>query len=124
MSLSKFKPFTMVSGKSFVTISKTGVSFSQAAIVELEKPEFVIVLFNVADKQMAIQKAKADEANATTFLKRNKKTLSVRWNNSMLKDKIISMMNWNLQTHTYKVEGKYEADSHALIFDLANAQVS
>jgi len=122
MDLSKFKPFTMVAGKSFVTISKSGVAFSQASVIELEKAEYVIVLFNATDKQMAVKIAKKGDADATTFFKPNKRVLSVRWNNAMLKAKISSMMDWNLQKHTYRVEGKYDADVHALIFDFQAAQ--
>lgn len=122
MDLSDFKPFTMVSGKSFVTISKSGVSFSQAAIVELEKPEFVVVLFNTAKKQMAIKIADKNDADATVFLKRNRHNLSVRWNNSLLKEKISRMMDWNLQENTYRVDGNYDSVSKVLLFDLSSAQ--
>lgn len=125
MDLSKFKPFTMVTGKSFMTISKSGVSFSQAAVVELGKPEYVIILFDSANKKMAIKVARKDEENATTFFKKAKKSnLNVRWNNSLLKDKIESMMDWNIENHSYRVEGSYDSDSKAMIFDLASAKVT
>lgn len=116
--------FTMVAGKSFMTVSKRGVSFSQAAIVKLEKPEFVIVLFDTENKQMAIQAADKDDTNITKFLKRGKRNLSVRWNNAMLKEKISTMMSWDLSKHTYKIEGSYDNSDNALIFDLPSAQVS
>lgn len=123
MDLSKFKPFTMVAGRSFMTISKSGVSFSQAAVVELGKPEYVVILFNSADKEMAIKVATKDEENATTFFKKTKKnSLSVRWNNSLLKDQIKSMMNWDIGNYSYRVEGNYDDNSKALFFDLTSAQ--
>ena len=115
----------MVTGKSFMTISKSGVSFSQAAVVELGKPEYVIILFDSANKKMAIKVARKDEENATTFFKKAKKSnLNVRWNNSLLKDKIESMMDWNIENHSYRVEGSYDSDSKAMIFDLASAKVT
>ncbi|OYS05052.1 MULTISPECIES: hypothetical protein [Bacteria] len=124
MDLSNFKPFTMVAGRSFVTISKNGVAFSQAAVAELEKSEYVIVLFNSQEKQMAIKQARQDDDNAIAFYKKNRKNLNVRWNNSMLKEKIGSMMDWNLHNDTYRVEGKYDRENQALIFDLLSAEKS
>lgn len=122
--MSRFKAFTMVSGKSFVTVSKNGISFSQAAIVELGKPEYVIILFDYEDKRMAIQTTDKDNPNATAFFKPNKKQLNVRWNNYLLKDKISSMMDWDLLHYSYKVEGSYDKEANALIFDMASAKKS
>ena len=122
MDLSNFKPFPMVSGKSFITISKNGVAFSQAAVAELQKSEYVIVLFDTLTKQMAVKVADKNENNATSFFTPNKKTLGIRWNNTLLKEKISSMMNWNLTKHSYKVDGNFDESSNALIFDFTTAR--
>lgn len=122
MDLSSFEAFEMINGKIFVTISKNGVSFSQAAVVALGKPEYVIVMFDTPQKQMAIKVASKEEDNATPFLRKGKQNLGIRWNNSLLKEKISSMMNWNLTVHSYKIDGIYDGSSKALIFDFSKAK--
>lgn len=122
MDLKNFKTFTMVSGKSFMTVSKNGVAFSQAAIAELDKAEYVKILIDTIDKQIAIKVASKEDPDSTYFLRRGKKTLYVRWNNSVLKAKISSMMGWDLNQHSYHIDSYYDSKDHLLLFDLKKAQ--
>lgn len=114
IDLSSFKPLNFVPGKNTMTISKTGVAISQAAVVQLGKPEFVEVLISYEQKSIALI--------ATD--NKNKKTPTVRWNNATLKSEIANLMKWDLSNKIYKVEGKYYPQDSLVMFDLNKAQVS
>ena len=48
--LENFKPYSVTSGMLTVTFSNYGVSFSRAAVVRLEKPEYATLLINNEEK--------------------------------------------------------------------------
>ncbi len=124
MNLNGFETIMLVSGKDTMTVSNDGVSFSQATIAQLGKPEYVKAMINGDSKQFAIQVTNSSEPAKIPFLKRKKKTLTVRWNNSVLKNELSEMMKWNLQAYTYRINGKYYKEDQLMIFDLKDAKKS
>ena len=124
IDLSSFKPLNFVPGKNTMTISKTGVAISQAAVVQLGKPEFVEVLISYEQKSIALIATDNKNPNKIRFLNKNKKTPTVRWNNATLKSEIANLMKWDLSNKIYKVEGNYYPQDSLVMFDLNKAQVS
>lgn len=124
VDLSSFKPMSFVAGRNTMTISKTGVAISQAAVVQLGKPEFVEILISYEQKSIAVRKTDSQDPNKVKFLSKNKKTPTVRWNNSTLKSEIANLMNWDISKKIYKVEGTYYPQNSLMLFDLTQAQIS
>lgn len=118
--LEGFKRYDIAIGTSSVSITDNGIAFSKAAIIRMEKPEYVIFLIDKSGKKIAIQKAEKNDDGATQFYTK-KKNISVRWNNKDLLKTIAEMMNWELSGNIYKVEGEYISAENAMIFDLKNA---
>ncbi|WP_251545319.1 hypothetical protein [Limosilactobacillus caecicola] len=123
MNLDNFKPLKVVSGGNTLTISKNGLSFSQAAIFTLGKPEYVKVLISRQDKEIAIQITDESDADKTRFYRKRNKNFSVRWNSASLKSIISNLMAWDLSKHTYKINGKFISEDNLLLFDLKEAIV-
>lgn len=124
VDLSTFKPINFVPGKNTMTVSKTGVAISQAAVVQLGKPKFVEVLISYEQKSIALVATNDQNPNKIKFLNKNKKTLTVRWNNATLKSEIANLMKWNISKKIYKVEGRYYPQDSLMMFDLKTAQVN
>lgn len=124
MNLEGFETLELVAGKIALTISHAGVSFSQAAIIALGKPEFVKVMINSETKQMAVQVTDSSDEARTIFLKKGKKNLAVRWNNSLLKETLSNLMKWDLKNKTYKVAGEYISSDKLLLFDLKRVKIN
>ena len=119
--LSGFKPVNVAKGPVTMTIAYSGVSFSKAAVQTLGNPGYVVLLLNEDEKKVALQVSKSDEPNAIAFYKATRQTGDVRWNYSSLKNSLSDLMRWNIQDHTYRVEGHYYTHGNILMFDLAEA---
>lgn len=122
MDLEGFKPLTLVSGKLTMTVSHAGVSFSQAAVACLDRPEFVRILINYKTKEFVIKVTDAKDNEATRFFKPGRKHPVVRWNNSLLKDTLTSLMNWDIKKFSYRIEGEHMSDEKLILFRLENAK--
>lgn len=122
MNLSGFETINLVSGKDTMTVSNDGISFSQATIVQLGKPEYVKAMINEGSKQFAVQVVDSNEPAKIPFFKRKRKNINVRWNNSVLKNELSGMMNWDLQSYTYRIDGKYYKEDQLMMFDLDKAK--
>lgn len=121
MDLSKFKPYVVSAGVSTLTVSKGGIAFSKTAVLRLNKAAYVELLINDDDHIIAIQPVDEGTENATTFFRKGRKNIMVRWNFQDLVDRISEMMNWNVQEATYKVKGEYHSKEGVLTFDLNSA---
>lgn len=123
MDLSKFKPYALSSGVPTLTIGKSGLAFSKTAVIRLGKSEYAQLLIDSDDKVIAVQAVTEDNDNAVAFFKSGRKNILVRWNYQDLIDRIIQMMNWNVESHTYKVKGTFYPEDKLLTFDLKNAEI-
>lgn len=118
MDLSDFKEYNLSNGLPTMTISKNGISFSQTAVIRLKKPEFAEILINSIDKRVVVRPASESDSNAAPFFKPGKKIISVRWNYKDLIQTFEELMGWDVNVHTYKVEGFFSIEDNLLLFDL------
>ena len=121
--LSQFRTVELIKGNPTISVTKNGITFSQAAIQKLSKPEFVEFLINDKNKIIAVVKKDAESENSFHFYAPNKKVLSVRISNKELRNQILEIMDWDLSTgEGYKIEGEYDKENQALFFDLKEAR--
>lgn len=121
--LSKFRTVELIKGNPTISVTKNGITFSQAAIQKLGKPEFVEFMIDDENKIIAVLKKEKEGANCFHFYAPNKKILSVRISNKELKNQIRDMMSWNFSyDEGYKIEGEYDKENQALFFDLKEAK--
>ena len=74
-------------------------------------------------KQLAIQKTDETDAVGVQFIKKNIDNRNgVRYNNRDLENTIETLMGWDLSTKTYRIDGIYQEDDHAMIFNLLTAR--
>lgn len=120
--LEGFRVIDVAKGPSTMTIADSGVSFSQSAVLTLEKAEYVRLLVNEDKKLVAVQRAEKDDDHAMKFFNPKRKVITVRWNYTELKGLISEMMNWDLQAHTYRAPGTYLHKNSALVFNFNHAK--
>lgn len=120
--LEGFRTLNLTIGIPSISVTINGIGFSKAAILKMGKPENVLLMIDEQGKRIAIQVCEENDEDATPFLK-NKKNISVRWNNKDLLNTISKMMSWDLEQTGYKVEGEYLNDEKAMIFELEKATV-
>src|SRR5699024_2135442 len=106
-----------------ITLSKSGLSFSQTAINSLGRPEFVKLMVDKDDKLIAVQVVGQDDEDATPFFKKGRKNLVVRWNYVTLTTLLEELMGWDVSTQTYKIRGQTISKDDALLFDLNKADL-
>lgn len=121
--LDNFEIVDAITGTPNISITRSGIAFSKAAIEKLKCPEFVSVLIDKSGKRIAIQTCNKNDRGARSFYKAGRDTAKgVRWNNYDLKTILEQMMNWNLEESGWKISGEYSDEDNALIFDLNNAE--
>ena len=121
--LSTFKQIELIKGNPTMSVTKNGLTFSQAAIQKLAKVEYVEFLINEEQKIVAVIAKDEATENSFHFFAPGKKVLSVRITNKELRNQIADSMSWNLtQTDGYKVEGTYDKELNGLFFDLSTAK--
>lgn len=64
------------------------------------------VLIRYEQKSIALVAANDKKANKIKFLNKNKKALTVRWNNATLKSEIANLMKWDISKKIYKNRGE------------------
>jgi len=118
MDLSNFKEYSLSNGLPTMTISKSGISFSQTAVVRLGKPDYATLLIDSNDRQIIVKPSSQDDPNAAPFYKESRKAVSARWNYKDLIQTFEDLMSWKTDIHTYRVEGTYFREDNLLLFDL------
>lgn len=118
--LEGFKQYNMSTGKSSISITENGVSFSKTCVIKMDKCPYVKLFIDETDKRIAIQKAQKEDDGSITFYNA-KKIISVRWNNKELLKTISKMMGWELRGNVFKADGDYNVTEEAMIFDLKDA---
>ena len=119
--LDGFKQYNMSVGKSSVSITENGVSFSKTCVLKMEKCQYVRFFIDETNKRIAIQKAQKDDDGSIAFYN-NQKIISVRWNNKELLKTIAKMMELEFKGNVFRVDGDYVAEEEAMIFDLKEAE--
>ena len=120
--LEGFKSFNFNEGVPAVSITSNGVTFNRSVTLKLGSPSHVVLLFNEATKQMAIQVCDESVENSVPYYRDNARgVLSVRWNGRDLLNTIEAMMDWDLKIQAFKSEGFHLKAENAILFDLAKS---
>lgn len=121
--LDGFEPIRRIKGVPAITISKDGVAFTTAVLEKLGKPPYVIPMLDRIGKRFAIVGSDIETDNTRDFFKKERKSAyGIRWSDRDLRTTLAAMMGWNLSVCGYRVEGVYDFDENALIFDLKDAE--
>ena len=121
--LDGFEEFDFSEGAPYVSITRNGVTFNKAVVLKLDNPRFVTLLINSKTHQIAVQASDEDNPKSVSFFKEKKSGLvSVRWNSKDLLFTISSMMDWNLDSTSYRVAGTLYRDEKTFIFDFDKAE--
>ncbi|MCH4005413.1 MAG: hypothetical protein LKH59_04570 [Lactobacillus crispatus] len=123
IDLAAFHTIVFTTGEQTMTVTKYGIRFSKAAIVQLGKPEYVKIMINYEDKELVIKATSGSDTDKVSFLNPNKKKTEVQWNNSMLKNNLKQLMGWDLNNVSYKIGGKFIPEQNLMFFDLKKARV-
>lgn len=121
--LEGFEPIKRVKGVPTVTISKDGVAFTTAVLEKMGKPPFVTPMIDRAGKRFAIVASNIETDDTRPFFNEERKsTYGKRWSDRDLRSTLAEMMGWDLSVCGYRVEGTYDFDENAFIFDLKRAK--
>lgn len=121
--LSNFKVVGMVKGNPTMSITRNGITFSQAAIQKLSKPAYVEFLIDDQNKILAVVAKQDKTDNTFSFFAKGKEILTVRIGNKDLRKQLSELMSWTLeQSKGYKIDGEYDKENDALFFDLKKAR--
>ena len=117
--LDTFKPKKLIVGSPYITISENGVSLNKSAIDRLDYAEYVKILLDEENCQLAIQICEANDPDKVPFVNSNKKKDAqyVRWNN---REFIKQLLTWaptqELKQNGFKVPGEYLSEEKAFLF--------
>jgi len=121
--LEGFEPIKRVKGVPTVTISKDGVAFTTAILEKLGKPHYVIPMIDRSGRRFAIVASNHETDDTRLFYKQGRKSsYGIRWSDRDLRSTLATMMGWNLKSCGYRVEGVYDFEENAFIFDLNKAK--
>lgn len=118
--LEGFKIVNLTTGLPTLSITKNGVALNKSAIIKLDYTERVYLMIDESGKRIAVQKCTDNGESSIPFYKKQK-SMTVRWNNSDLEDRIEKMMDWKLKDVGHKVTGEFLDEEKALVFDLNKA---
>ena len=123
--LDNFKPRKLIAGSPYITVSvNNGVSLNKSALFRLDYAEYVKILINEDDKELAIQICDENDPDKEAFVKPDKKesTQYVRWNN---REFIKQLADWapseELKQSGFKVPGEYLPEEKAFLFIFSKA---
>lgn len=121
--LEGFKPFELMTGSAVLSVTNNGLSFNKNVINKMGRPEYIRFMINASTKQLAIQKTDENDTVGVQFVRKSSDNRNgVRYNNRDLENTIATLMEWNLSTKTYRIDGIYQEDDHAMIFNLLTAR--
>lgn len=125
LTLEGFTAFNFNEGVPYLSLTRNGLTFNKSVVMKLGYPSHVVLLINEMERQIAIQICDEKTENSTVFYKDNKKNdiKSVRWNGKDLVNTLQSMMGWNLEFESYRVNGVMLKEESAMLFDLRTATI-
>lgn len=122
--LDGFEAFDFSEGAPYVSVTRNGVTFNRAVVLKLENPRFVTLLINSQTHQIAVQASDESNPKAVPFFKEKKSgQISVRWNSKDLLFTISSMMDWDLDSTSYRVTGMLYREEKTFIFNFDKAEI-
>lgn len=122
MALQGFTAFNFNEGAAYVSITNNGVTFNKSVTIKLGSPEYVLLLVNDEERQIALQICDKLDANATLYYRpKESGVMSVRWNSRDLINTLETLMGWDLSQQSFKAFGTLIKSECAMIFDLNKA---
>lgn len=123
MDFSNFKPYAIVSGLPTVSITKNGMTFSKTALIKMGKPDYIKLMINEDEKQLAFFAANEDEDNVIKCMvdKNKKEAVNFRINARDLLYKIASLMGCKFEELNFKVIGELFNEDKVMLLDLNRA---
>lgn len=122
MALKGFTAFNFNEGAAYVSITNNGITFNKSVTIKLGSPEYVLMLVNDEERQIALQICDESDANAALYFRpKESGVMSVRWNSRDLINTLETLMGWDLSQQSFKVFGTLIKAEHAMIFDLNRA---
>ena len=123
IDLSNFKEFDFKEGVPYISVTNNGVTFNKSVVIKMGYPDFVKLLIDSSDCQIALQKCEESDDNSVQFHKERKNGVqSVRWNAKDLLNTISKITEWDLSQKSYRVTGEYYPEQEVMLFDLKDAR--
>lgn len=122
--LDSFKPRKLVVGSPYITVTSNGVSLNKSAVSRLDYAEYVKILVNESEKELAIQVCDdKNDPDKELFVKpeRKEETQYVRWNNREFIKQLNAWGPENLRETGFKVPGQYLPEEKAFLFVFSEA---
>ena len=121
--LEGFKPIELMTGSPVLSVTNNGLSFNKNVINKMGRPEYIRFMINTESKQLAIQKVEEYDNASVPFIRKNVDNKNgIRYNNRDLENTIATLMEWDLSTKAYRIDGIYQEDDNAMIFNLTTAR--
>lgn len=122
VDLSNFTTFDFSEGVPYISITNNGITFNKSVIMKMKFPEYVKLLINETDKQIAVQVCSENTEKAVQFYKEKANgVLSVRWNAKDLINTVARLTKWDLSQISYRVNGVLIPELDLMLFDLKEA---
>lgn len=121
--LDSFEPIKRVKGVPTVTISKDGVAFSTAVLDKMNRPRYVLPMIDRSGRRFAIVECGPETDNAREFCAPGRKgAYGKRWSDRDLRSTLCDLMGWDVSEGGYRVDGSYDFDENAFVFNLYDAE--
>lgn len=121
--LEGFSKISLMSGAAFMSITDNGTSFNKNVVAKMNRPTHICLMFNEKERKLAIQACDEEDHDAIPFLKKNGNAKNgVRFNNRELQSNLAEMMEWDISSYNYRMDGVYDSTERAMIFDLNEAR--
>lgn len=121
--LENFKPLQIVKGTAFMSVSNNGIGFNKNVVIKMNKPEIVRLMINEEQSQFAIQATTDNDDSTINFFNENIDIRNgIRTHNRDLENTLAQLMDWDLESYVYRVDGLYLEKENAMLFDLKTAR--
>lgn len=121
--LEGFQPFEVLSGTAFMSISNTGINFNKNVLIKMNKCSYIKILINHQNKIVAIQSTQPNDAFSIPFVKDNTALeKGVRIHNKELENILANMIDLDLESFTYRVDGEFLPADGAMLFNLTKGR--
>ena len=121
--LENFKPIQIVKGIAFMSVSNNGISFNKNVVIKMNRPEIIRLMMNEEQLQFAIQATTDNDDSTMSFYNDNIDIRNgIRTHNRDLENTLAQLMDWDLDSFVYRVDGVYLEKENAMLFELKKAR--
>ena len=106
-----------------MSVSNNGISFNKNVVIKMNRPEIVRLLMNEEQLQFAIQATTDNDDSTISFYNDNIDIRNgIRTHNRDLENTLAQLMEWDLDSFVYRVDGVYLEKENAMLFELKKAR--